>query len=86
MARYSSTTTASSTGTWVYYSDSGTATANSRRFRVAHNKATFHCCSCKKSHDGNGKTHPDYPDLLICNKCTKERNKHLILVTDVEKI
>ena len=92
MSRYTSTST-TSTGTWVHYGDSsGTATASGRRYRVVgrhnHLKATprFHCKSCNKRYDGKGKKHPDYPEVLICDKCIKERNKHLILVTDVEKI
>jgi len=91
MARSNNTSTASgSTGTWVSYS-SGTATASTPYYRSSFrhrqkSQPKFHCHSCNKRHDGKGKTHPDYPEVLICDKCIKERNKYLTLVMDEERI
>jgi len=84
---HNSNTSSDSTAYWY----SGTTNTSSPRYRrvvgrYKEVKPTFHCHSCRKSHGGNGKTHPDYPDLLACDKCIKERNKHLILVMDEEKI
>ena len=90
MARSNNTATASgSTGTWISYSDSSTTTAGTLNSRYRYSYAEpkeFHCHSCKGNYKGKGKTHPDYPEVLVCDKCIKERNKHLMLVMDEEKI
>lgn len=88
----SNTSATCNTGTWATYTiaDSSGTTGipyYMRRhvFRPT-TKPEFNCYSCKTNYHGKGKTHPDYPEVLVCDKCIKERNKHLMLVMDEERI